>query len=266
MSLVSAPYHVQAYNTAKDSENKMHDDTVARQFGFSGGLVTGVDLLAYMIHLPVARWGRPFLERGFIEGRFIKPVYDGDDLTLEGEPDGGTLALALKGRGEVCASGSASLLATAPAINLADYPDTAPVTDRRPVDANSYPAGKWIGTAPKAWPASEATAYAADIRDDEAIYVSEGLVHPGVIQRLMNRLLVENAELGPWIHVGSKMQLLSPVAVGDVLTARAKVTDAYDKKGHKFVELDAVVVANGDRAVAHCHHVAITQPRQQAAA
>ncbi len=82
----------------------------------------------------------------------------------------------------------------------------------------------------------------------------------------MNRLLVENAVLGPWIHVGSKMQLLSAVAVGDELTARAKVTDAYDKKGHKFVELDAVVVANGERAVAHCHHVAITQPRQQAAA
>ena len=266
MSLVSAPYHVQAYNTAKDSENKMHDDTVARQFGFSGGLVTGVDLLAYMIHLPVARWGKAFLERGLIEGRFLKPVYDGDDLTLEAEPEGGTLALVLKGRGQVCASGSASLLETAPTINLADYLETAAVADRKPVDETSYPAGKWLGVAPKAWPASEATAYAADVRDVEPIYASEGLVHPGVIQRLMNRLLVENAVLGPWIHVGSKMQLLSPVAIGDELTARAKVTDAYDKKGHRFVELDAVVVANGTRAVAHCHHIAITQPRQQAAA
>lgn len=265
MSLVIAPYHVQAYNTAKASENRMHDDTVARQYGFSGGLVTGVDLLAYMIHLPVARWGKAFLERGVIEGRFLKPVYDGDDLTLDATPEGGTLALNLKGRGLDCASGSASLLEKPPAIDLADYPDTAPVADRRPVDDQSYAAGKWLGTAPQAWPASEASAYASDVRDDEAVYASEGLVHPGVIQRLMNRLLVENAVLGPWIHVGSRMQLLSPVAVGDELTARARVTDAYDKKGHKFVELDAVVVANGERAVAHCHHVAITQPRQQAA-
>ena len=30
-------YRVEAYNTAKQSENKMHDDTVARRFGFSGG-------------------------------------------------------------------------------------------------------------------------------------------------------------------------------------------------------------------------------------
>ncbi len=266
MTLVGAPYHVQAYNTAKESENKMHDDTVARQFGFSGGLVTGVDLLAYMIHLPVARWGRDFLERGLIEGRFLKPVYDGDDLTLNAETEAGLLALSLKGRGEVCATGSASLLAQVPVIDLADYPDTAPVADRRPVDDQSYLPGKWLGTAPKAWPASEASAYASDVRDGEAIYANEKFVHPGVIQRLMNRLLVENAVLGPWIHVGSKMQLLSPIVVGDELTARAKVTDAYDKKGHKFVELDAVVVANGTRAVAHCHHVAITQPRQQAAA
>ena len=260
------PYHVQAYNTAKDSENKMHDDAVARQFGFSGGLVTGVDLLAYMIHLPVARWGRAFLERGMIEGRFLKPVYDGDDLTLDADPENGTVALNLKARGQICASGSASLLETAPTVDLADYPETAPVADRRPVDDASYAIGKWLGVEPKAWPAADASAYASDVRDSEAIYAAEGLVHPGVIQRLMNRLLVENAVLGPWIHVGSKMQLLSPVAVGDVLTARAKVTDAYDKKGHKFVELDAVVVADGKRAVAHCHHVAITQPRQQAAA
>ena len=32
-------WRLQAYNTAKQSENKMHDDTVAKRFGFSGGLV-----------------------------------------------------------------------------------------------------------------------------------------------------------------------------------------------------------------------------------
>ncbi|MEA2837076.1 MAG: hypothetical protein QOD89_1626 [Bradyrhizobium sp.] len=72
------PYSVSAHNTAKQSENKMHDDTVARRFGFSGGLVPGVDVMAYMMHLPVPRWGRAFLDRGLIEVRFIKPVYDGE--------------------------------------------------------------------------------------------------------------------------------------------------------------------------------------------
>lgn len=260
------PYRLQAYNTAKDSENKMHDDAVARQFGFSGGLVTGVDLLAYMIHVPVAKWGRAFLERGAIDGRFLKPVYDGELLAIEADGAGGSLELRLMSRGEVCASGSASLAAVAPAIDLAAYPATVPVVTRLPVGEASYKQDSWLGAAPQAWTADAAASYRSDVRDDETLYAREGLVHPGAIQRLMNRVLVENAVLGPWIHVGSRMQLLGPVRVGDELTARARVSANYERKGHRFVELDAVVVANGEHAVSHCHHIAITQPRRERAA
>jgi hypothetical protein len=35
---------------------------------------------------------------------------------------------------------------------------------------------------------------------------------------------------------------------------------------HRFVELDALVLANGERPLAHCWHIAIYQPREQAAA
>jgi len=31
------PYRVSAYNTSKLSENKIHDDAVAKRFGFRGG-------------------------------------------------------------------------------------------------------------------------------------------------------------------------------------------------------------------------------------
>src|SRR5207248_9678197 len=60
------PYRVQAFNTAKLSENKMHDDTVAKRFGFSGGLVPGVDVMAYMMQLPVTKWGRAVLAQGLV--------------------------------------------------------------------------------------------------------------------------------------------------------------------------------------------------------
>src|ERR1051326_3943273 len=77
-----APYRVSAYNTAHDSENKIHDDATARRFGFGGGLVPGVDVYGYMSHMPVARWGRAWLERGRAECRFFKPVYDGEIATV----------------------------------------------------------------------------------------------------------------------------------------------------------------------------------------
>src|SRR3954467_7750074 len=103
------PYRVEAFNTAKASENKMHDDVVAQKFGFSGGLVPGVDVMAYMMHLPVATWGRAFLERGLIEARFVKPVYDGEMVEVTGEENDGILTIALESRGQLCATGSATV-------------------------------------------------------------------------------------------------------------------------------------------------------------
>jgi acyl dehydratase len=259
-------YRVSAYNTAKKSENKMHDDTVARRFGFSGGLVPGVDVMAYMMHLPVAKWGRAFLERGLIEARFVKPVYDGETAEVTGEESDGKLTIAVESRGELCATGSAMLSAVAPSVSLTDFNETAPAAERRPVDAMSYQLGKWLGTVPRSWAGGAAAEYLADVRETDPIFAQEGLAHPGLFQRIMNKVLVDNAILGPWIHVGSRMQLLTAALSGDELTARAKVTGNYEKKGHRFVELDALVVANGRTAVAHCQHIAIYQPREQAAA
>jgi acyl dehydratase len=259
-------WRLQAYNTAKQSENKMHDDTVAQRFGFSGGLVPGVDVMAYMMHMPVTKWGRAFLERGLIDARFLKPVYDGEITEVAAQENNGVLSIEVRSRGDLCATGSASLPAAAPSIPVSDYREVPAVTERQPVSASSYEMGKLLGTTPRQWAGEAAKEYLADIRETDPIYAREGLGHPGLIQRVMNRVLVDNAILGPWIHVGSKMQLLSAAKTGDEITARARVTGNYDKKGHRFVEIDALVVANGKTPLAHCWHIAIYQPREQAAA
>jgi len=266
MTTVIETYRVEAYNTAKQSENKMHDDTVARRFGFSGGLVPGVDVMAYMMHMPVARWGRVFLERGLIEARFVKPVYDGEITDIKGHETDGVISIEVESRGELCATGTASLPSSVPALAISDYPATAPVSERQPVSAASYALGQWLGSMPRTWAGDAADEYLSEVRERDGIYVREGLGHPGLLQRVMNKVLVDNAILGPWIHVGSRMQLLSAARRGDELTVRAKVTDNYEKKGHRFVELDALVVGNGTTPLAHCRHVAIYQPREQAAA
>jgi acyl dehydratase len=259
-------HRVEAYNTAKLSENKMHDDTVAKRFGFSGGLVPGVDVMAYMMHMPVAKWGRAFLERGLIEARFVKPVYDGEIAEIRADESDGVLAIEVESRGQLCATGTASLPASPPSVSLADYSEVAAVAERKPVNEASYQLGKWLGTVPRAWAGAAAHEYLTDVRERDPIYAREGLGHPGLLQRVMNKVLVDNAIMDPWIHVGSRMQLLNAARSGDELIARAKVTGNYEKKGHRFVELDALVVANGKTPLAHCQHIAIYQPREQAAA
>ena len=78
-----------AFNTATASENKIHDDSVASRFGFTGGLVPGVDVFAYLAHAPMAAWGQEWLAGGQMRARFNKPVYDGDPTTVTAELDGG---------------------------------------------------------------------------------------------------------------------------------------------------------------------------------
>ena len=54
------PVHrVRARNLSRDSENRIHDDEVARRYGFAGGLVTGTTVYAYLSHPLVLVWGPP---------------------------------------------------------------------------------------------------------------------------------------------------------------------------------------------------------------
>ena len=78
-------YVVEAYNTATESTNKIHDDEVARTYGFRGGLVPGVDVYAYLTHVPAERWGLDWLAHGAITARFAQPVYDGHVVVGRGE-------------------------------------------------------------------------------------------------------------------------------------------------------------------------------------
>ena len=123
-------YDVSAFNTATASTNKIHDDAVARQYGFRGGLVPGVDVYAYMTRVPVAHWGIEFLRHGWMTARFAQPVYDGEQVTVTGTPEDDALVLELAGPDEVVrATGRASL--TPPATDR-EIPPEAPLPDPRP--------------------------------------------------------------------------------------------------------------------------------------
>ncbi len=260
------PYRIEAYNTAKESENKMHDDTVARRFGFVGGLVPGVDVYAYMTHLPVEQWGGDFLARGVIDCRFLKPVYDGEAVSVTATERDGGLELAVTSRGEICATGHASLPQVPAAVPGWAASGAAPAAEARPpADEASLAAGMWLGIRPFDPTPEWSDHYLRDVRESAPLYRRDGIVHPGQILRAMNWALGHNVVLGPWIHVGSTVQNLAPAALGEPLTARAVVTGNYDRKGHRFVELDGVVFS-GVRPVARIAHTAIYRPRQAAAA
>jgi acyl dehydratase len=260
------PYQVVAFNTAHDSENKIHDDATARHFGFGGGLVPGVDVYGYMTHLPVVRWGRAWLERGTAECRLFKPLYDGDTATVTATEADGALEIAVESRGAVCATGRATLPDAAPVVNIDEFRRLPQRGDRPPADETSLPANGWLGLDPYPITPEMAARYLADSRESAAIYSDQNLVHPRDILRSCNFVISRNVLLGPWIHTGSRVRHLRAAPVGSELSVRARVTGNYERKGHRFVEIDALVLAQGSTPVARIAHTAIYRPRQVAAA
>jgi acyl dehydratase len=262
------PYRVQAYNTAQSSENKIHDDTVARRLGFSGALVPGVDVYAYMMHLPVERWGRAFLERGTAECRFTNPVYDGETVEVTGREDGEAIAIEAASRGRCCATASARLAAQAAAAPALERfpPAELPALERRSAAGPAtLPPGGSLGTLSLEADAELVAGYLRDVRETDGLYAHEGLVHPGTVLRMCNLALLRNVLLGPWIHVGSAVQNFGVARIGETLTARPRVAENYERKGHLFVELDVLVLSGGAQPVAQVRHTAIYRPRQLAA-
>ncbi|MCB4822395.1 hotdog family protein [Roseicella aerolata] len=261
---MAQPYEVRAHNLSAQSENKIHDDTVARRFGFSGALVPGVEVYAYACHPAVARWGRAWLEHGSAECRFQSPVYDGDLVRVEAAEAGEGLALTLRRDGTVCATGQAALPPPVTPPEAARWEWRAPPAERPPASEDTLAPGTVLGTAPLEVTPAVAAGYLAAVREQDPLYAREGLVHPGQVLRLCNQVLVQNVVLGPWIHVGSAVRNLAAARVGERLTARARVMENAERKGHAIVELEVLVVAEEERSVAQVRHTAIWRPRQVA--
>jgi hypothetical protein len=261
-TFIGVRYLVRAHNTATESANKIHDDSVARGLGFRGGLVPGVDVFAYLCHLPAQRWGRDWLERGTIEARFGAPVYDGDEVTVSGDvSSAGSMSLALHDPGGTeCASATATLPPERPlAVDVAAWPVAPLPDDPPPASEESLTAGS-LGQLEATFRADRAGEYLDDVREHLALFRDEGLAHPGWLLRFANYVLASNVRLGPWIHVASRLQLLGAVTDGDLVQTRALVTGVSERKGHRFVDLDVLQVVD-EQAVARTHHTAIYQPR-----
>ena len=250
---------MRARNLAPDSDNKIHDDTVAQQFGFSGALVPGVDVLAYASHPFAAAWGADFLAGGRLEGRFRKPVYDGDVITVSPSPgqDGATDFALASADGDARCIGRA-WAAHHDTVDLSRFSATPLPESRLPAEPGAIRPGP-LGSVDEAVDLDRHSAYRAGIDEDLPLY--EKAAHPGALLRLVNELLVRNVALGPWIHTSSDCRFLGLAQLPAVLHADGVVTDVYERNGHHYVRYDALLSCDG-QPVAIVDHTAIYRLRE----
>ncbi len=258
-------YRVKARNTSASSENKIHDDAIARRYGFGGGLVPGITVYAYVTHPLVEAFGRDWLERGTISVKFVKPILEGDEVLVSGrvtEQGPGGLAVALTAstaKNGDCAVATATLPdRPAESVDPAAYPQAALPGDRPEATRSHLASVGVLGSPVIACDAGAAAEYVDKVADSLPVYRGPGaMVHPGLLLQQANRALSGNVRLGPWIHTGSKVRHLGGARIGETVATRGRVKGLDERKSRETVELDLLMVADGSRPVAHVLHSAI---------
>lgn len=263
------PYQVRTHNASTQSENRMHSDDVARQFGFRGGLVPGVAVFAHMTQPLVARYGEAWLARGTANVRFDKPAYEGELLTIhmQDEADHRHALTCLNESGDELARMTAALPAAPGKPDARGEIAPAPPQAERLIVTwdlmaigQPFPALAWTPTR------EDNRVWCADCRDALPLY-REGdapLLHPGFILRQANHVLRTRFILPAWIHAASRITFFEALRVGPAYEVRAIPEEKWEKKGHEFVRLQ-VAIRCGSRTVAEVSHTAIFRPRARAA-
>jgi acyl dehydratase len=200
-----------------------------------------------------------------MRARFLAPVYEGDEVVVvPSEVGGRQMALELRGPdGAVRASGEAQLPEGPPPRPGADWAAVDQAADPPEASPASLAPGTALALAPHGFHADTAPEYLAEIGESLPLYADLRVAHPGWLLRDANRVLSANVRLGPWIHIESVARHRGLVHDGDSVHARAIVTREWERKGHRFVELDVGLLDGGDRLVAHVVHTAIYRPRPQ---
>lgn len=256
-----------AFNNAADSENRIHADDVAKDYGFRGGLVPGVTVYAYMTHPAVEALGAKWLESGAADARFLAPCYDGEEVTAAAiESGNGKYEIQLTREGQVLGQGSASIPAEPPVVPpIGDYPDVPMPSERIPAEAGALreAAGAGdLGSLNFTFDEAKSMAYIESVGETLPVYGEEQIAHPGFLLSIVNFQLGANVALGPWIHVGSEIRHMGLVHVGDHVSVRGRLTEIYEKKGHEFLDMDVVIVTNDAQVVAKVEHRAIYRIRK----
>lgn len=251
------PYAVIARNIDPDADNRIHDDDVAARYGFRGALVPGVELFAYCTAPLVAAWGEAWLRGGRLAVRFRRPVHAGERISVSVQPRAdGAVDLSLLGPdGTVCTVGTAHPPGSQDPPEPARFPLAQ--LSAEPV---AVPVRGPFGTVRQAAEPAASQLYLDAVTEPAALYRDAGLVHPGLLLRLVNAALMDNVELGPWIHTSSDCRFHGVAHIGEQLSVRSIVTEVFERNGHDYVRYDALVLAE-DRPVAEVQHEAIWRLR-----
>jgi hypothetical protein len=235
-----------AFNQVPHSQNRIHSDDVAKAYGFTGALVPGVTISAYLIHPAIEAWGMDWLTRGYAHVQVQSPLYDERvfDVTAFEQDDG--YAAELRSEGRLCATATVRLPPQPPTppayrgeLLLDDryQPRRAerPDMERLKQEGCRAKEFRWFGE-------HEMGAYLRDQRAMPALLRTDGTgagyANPAMLLGCANRHFASVAAMSPWVHLETKSQNFRAVPLDSVLVSEMKILDLFARKGHEFADCE----------------------------
>ncbi len=249
-------YQVIARNYSEASENRIHNDDVARRYGFRGGLVPGVAVYGYLTHPIVERLGEAWLTQSSSSVRFLKPAYQGDRLSVElSEETGRYLARCYDPEGTLLAELTSDPSAPPGPEDQSVFGGEQKDPDRIEMIWDTVIEGQPF--TPWHFQITEDgnRTFTEQVDDDLAVYRTAA--HPHWLLGIANRALTREYVMPAWIHVGSEIRFHELVKVGDTLEVRAVPLEKWERKGHQFVKLYLAYVRGNQQITTEIFHTAI---------
>jgi hypothetical protein len=259
-------YRVRTHNSHAASENRMHSDEVAAQYGFKGALVPGVTVFSHMTYPLVAKYGVDWLARGRAEVAFAKPAYEDELLAVHCKPTaaGDSYAVTcMNEQGIELAALSAQIAAAPLAVDARAAIAPAVPCEKQLITWDLLEIGAPFPALTWRPPQADNLEWCSDVRDALPVY-REGPaapLHPGFILRQANLVLRNRFTLPAWIHTGSRITFHDVARAGESFEVRAIPEEKWQRKGHAFVRL-YVCLLRGGQVVTEILHTAIFQPRK----
>ena len=261
--------HLQSYMedpSNVDQANVIHSTAGARAFGFADALVTGSIVYGWCTPTIVDALGPLWLQQGWTDVRFRRPVYPNDDLTVRlHELEDGIWSLEVMREGdELALVGTVGMgvrddlidnFKESPRAQIVPTPDPPPLLTPDAVQVGLQLPTHVTSLDSPAVPPREAS---TKVRLQGILLEDMAYANPAGVSGRMSWYGHTSYDYGgPSIHTRTQAQHLAPALVGEPLEVAAVVRDAYQRNGHEYIVYDGTIRNSQAALLAHVRHTVI---------
>lgn len=245
---------------APNPGNPIHSGSGAREFGYRAALVGGVNVYGFAVPAIIEALGMEWLDHGWAEVEFRRPVYPDELLEVVIEESG---ALEVRGpSGDVRLRGRIGL-GNAPWIAALHAPTRVSPESAAdplpPLTPENVPVGRDLRARALTLTPEVALAFCLE-KQGEVLPCFSGSgarAHPAWLASQPIHLLHHSYSYGPAVHTASRIQHCAPILVGADLVIAGRCVEAFARKGHEYIVNDVGILGATGDLLALFRHTAI---------